>query len=90
MLTHTIVICKFLCVCAQCLFIFLKFGENVKFEFLFSLQMNDHFKLSKNLNTIYHYKYFHAMFCICNDNNRCGIGMHNIFKIIDCAYIYEN
>jgi hypothetical protein len=67
-------------------------GENVEFQFLFSLQVNDHFELSKSLNTMYHYKYFHICFVyvMTKIGVSIGIGTHNILKIINCAYIYEN
>jgi len=53
--------------------------------------MNDHLELSKSLNTMYHLKCFHVIFCICNDNNRCKHRPWNTrhIKKIDCAYIYE-
>jgi hypothetical protein len=51
--------------------------ENVGFEFLFSLQMNDYF----GFDMVYQSKYFHVMFYMCDDGDSCKCQHSNAWHV---------
>ncbi len=51
--------------------------ENVRFEFLFSLQMSDYF----GFDMVYQSKYFHVMFYMCDHGDSCKCQHRNAWHV---------